>query len=78
MPKDPVSSPMKSVRPAPGVAGAPGTYDKHETPELSTPHSKGKDTLPLKFFEKVEGSPAALSTPMGTAIEGLGRGKKKK
>ncbi len=31
--------------------GNPGTYDHHRTPILSKPHSKGPDTIPLKFYE---------------------------
>lgn len=40
--------------------GNPGTYDRHRTPILSKPHSMGKDTIPLKFFE---GGPALTPNP---------------
>ncbi len=65
--------PMESARKAPSTKGAPGTYDRHITPVISNPRTRGKDGVPEKFFEVIKGTPATLSTPMGTAIEHLGQ-----
>lgn len=67
-----VSTPFSAAGTAPGLKGNPGTYDRHRTPILDKPHSMGKDTIPLRFFESgkhLEPNPQKFKTPFGTTLE---------
>lgn len=55
----------KAVAPA----GDAGVYDRHTTPVVSHPRDRGSGVVPDKFFEKMKGSPAALSSPFGTSLK---------
>ncbi len=56
-----------------------GVYNHHNVPVVDKPATPGPDGVDFKFFEDgpgLTGSPAALATPMGTAIPGIGHGFK--
>ena len=42
-----------------------GVYDKNPPIPSDVPHTGGRDTPSLKFFEDCDGSPAPMVTPMG-------------
>jgi hypothetical protein len=54
----PFENPISSSTPS--KKGNPGTYDRNRAPDFSKPHSTGKDTIPLKFYE---GGPALTPNP---------------
>jgi hypothetical protein len=79
--KEAVNTPFKNTlaESVPGKKGTSGgTYDRHRTSEFSKPHSTGKDTIPLKFFEggtALEPNSEKFETPFNNTLYTAG-GKK--
>lgn len=66
-----LATPFTSCKHEPTEMKGPGRYGSHNLPVVGKPADYGKDDVPVKFFEEIEGhpgSPATLETPMsGTA-----------
>jgi hypothetical protein len=72
----PFENPISSS--TPGKKGNPGTYDRNRAPDFSKPHSSGKDTIPLKFYEggkALEPNPEKFETPFNNTLYTAGSKK---
>lgn len=73
--KGPLSTPFTHAPQNDVGATHTGIFNHHPTPSVSKPRDLGPGDTSVKFFEDVPHKKAALDTPFGTAIEGLGRKK---
>lgn len=78
--KEAVNTPFKNTlaESVPGKKRNPGAYDRNRTPDFNKPHSTGKDTIPLKFYEDgkaLEPNPEKFETPFNNTLYTAGSKK---